>query len=98
MNDKENVAIASKEQQLLRDMLHVPDSKGLTVWSDKEAHWDLMKEDTFLKADDRVWKYTDICNESVVAPMLSNVNISSVVGSPNSPVAPTGISGEILRH
>ena len=38
VNDKENVAIASKEQQLLRDMLRVPDSKGLTVWSDKQAH------------------------------------------------------------
>ena len=29
--DKENVAITSKEQQMLKDMLRVPDSKGLTV-------------------------------------------------------------------
>ena len=83
---------------MLKDMLTVPDSKGLAVWSDKEAHWDLMKKDTFLKTDDRVWKYTDICDESVVAGMSSNVNISSVVGSPDSPVASPGISGEISNN
>ena len=98
VNNKENIAIASKEQQMLKDMLRVPDSKGLTVWSDKETHCNLMKSDSFLKANDRAWKYIDTCDESVVAGMSTKVDISSGVGSPDSPVVSPGISGEISSN
>ena len=83
VNEKENIAIASKEQQLLKDMLRVPDAKVLTVWSDKEAHWDLMKRDSFLVADDEGWKCNSFGAAPVVGAMSSGADFSSFLCSPD---------------
>ena len=40
--DKQNVAIAAKEQSMLEDLMRVPDERGLTVWSDREAQWQIV--------------------------------------------------------
>ena len=33
--DNQNVAIAAKEQSILKDLMWVPDEQGLTVWSER---------------------------------------------------------------
>ena len=35
--EKTNVAIVSKDEQFLQDLLKVSDSKGMTQWSDRDS-------------------------------------------------------------
>ena len=60
---------------MLKDILTVPDSKGLTVWSDKEAHWDLMKRDSFLVANDGGWMY----NNGDAGPVLGPCRLVQIL-------------------
>ena len=94
--DKQNVAIAAKEQSMLKDLMQVPDEQGLTVWGDGEVQWQLMKKYCFLTKDDRVWKYVGVNNRSVVGSILSRDNSCSFV-SPDNPGQPPGISGKMLH-
>ena len=39
--DKNNIAIAAKENDLLCYLMKVPESRGLMTWSDKDSQWKL---------------------------------------------------------
>ena len=106
---KTNVAIMSKEEEFLKDLLKVPDDRGLTQWSDKDTMWERYKSECFLTPPDNLWKYngTDILSDRIVTKGrkdLTHVVKEEVGGTTknNSFVSSfcpqSGASGEVLTE